>query len=146
MESGLGSSIDVLHEALKIAHTYIFFDENFYRFETVFCIMILGFSPCFICVLCRAKILPHIYTRIIASLKPPPYIYAHYMREKFRLDIYENCGAFGICGRLIGGRYPCVRLYHAFVYVVIVWIGLFSLIGRCQSLIVKVWWNRINSL
>ena len=82
--------------------TYIrFFDEKFYRFETVFCIMILEFSPCFICVLCRAKILPQIYTRIIASLKPP-HIYAYYMREKFCPDIYENCGAFGICGRLIG--------------------------------------------
>ena len=49
--------------------------------------MILWFSPYFICVLCRAKILPQIYTRIIASLKPPP-IYAHYMREKFRPQIY----------------------------------------------------------
>ena len=83
MEKDFGSSIDVLYEGLKIAHTYTFFDEEFYRFETVFCIMILGFSPCFICVLCRAKILPQIYTRIIASLKPPP-IYAHYMQEKFR--------------------------------------------------------------
>lgn len=45
--------------------------------------MILWFSPYFICVLCRAKILPQIYTRIIASLKPPP-IYTHYTREKFR--------------------------------------------------------------
>ena len=61
-----------------------FLTKNFYGFETVFRIMILEFSPCFICVLCRAKILPQIYTRIIASLKPPP-IYAHYMREKFRL-------------------------------------------------------------
>ena len=43
--------------------------------------MILGFSPCFICILCRAKILPQIYTRIIASLKPPPYIRALYARK-----------------------------------------------------------------
>ena len=82
--------------------TYIrFFDEKkFYGFETVFCIMTLGSSPYFICVLCRAKILPQIHMRIIASLKPP-LIYAHYMREKFRPDIYKNCGAFGIGGRLI---------------------------------------------
>lgn len=73
--------------------------------------MILGFSPYFICVLCRVKILPQIYTRIIASLKPPP-IYVHYTREKFRPDIYENCGAFGICGRLIERWYLGVRLYH----------------------------------
>ena len=88
--------MDVLHEAFKIAHTYTFLVKNFYGFETVFRIMILWFSSYFICVLCRAKILPQIYTRIIASLKPPP-IYAHYTREKFRPDIYENCGAFGIC-------------------------------------------------
>lgn len=78
-----------------------FLTKKFYGFETVFCIMILRFSPCFICVLCRAKILPQIYTRIIASLKPPP-IYAHYTREKFRPDIYENRGVVGMmCARLI---------------------------------------------
>ena len=49
--------------------------------------MILWFSPYFICVLCRAKILPQIYTRIIASLKPPPYIRALYAR-KFSPQIY----------------------------------------------------------
>ena len=58
-----------------------FLTKNFYGFEIVFRIMILGFSPCFICVLCRAKILPQIYTRIIASLKPPPYIRALYARK-----------------------------------------------------------------
>ena len=74
--------------------------------------MILGFSPYFICVLCREKILPQIYTRIIASLKPPP-IYAHYTREKFRPRyIYKNCGAFRIGGRLIELWYLCVRLCH----------------------------------
>ena len=69
----LGVEWDVLHEAFKIAHTYTFLTKNFYGFEIVFRIMILGFSPYFICVLCRAEILPQIYTRIIASLKPPPY-------------------------------------------------------------------------
>ena len=54
----LWSSIDVLHKAFKIAHTYTFLTKNFYGFEIVSCIMILGFSPYFICVLCRAKILP----------------------------------------------------------------------------------------
>ena len=39
-------------------------------------------------------------------------IYAHYMREKFRPDIYENCGAFGICGRLIERWCLGVRLYY----------------------------------
>ena len=72
---------DLLHEDLKIAHTYTFLTKNFYGFETVFCIMILGFSPYFICVLCRAKISPQIYTRIIASLKPPP-PYTRIIREE----------------------------------------------------------------
>ena len=120
-----GAEWDVLHEAFKIAHTYTFLTKNFYGFETVFCIMILEFSTCFICVLCRAKILPQIYTRIIASLKPPP-IYAHYTRGKFRPDIYEKsrrvwnlwaidlgvsilafvCIMFCICGhRLNRGRF-----------------------------------------
>ena len=76
-----GSSIDVLHEAFKIAHTYTFFDEKFLWIRDSFCIMILGFSPCFICALCRAKILLQIYTRIIASLKPPP-IYTRIICEK----------------------------------------------------------------
>ena len=73
-----------------------FFDEKFYRFEAV-SYYDFGIFSMFLCVLCRAKILPQIYTRIIASLKPPP-IYAHYTREKFRPRyIYKNCGAFRIC-------------------------------------------------
>ena len=73
--------MDVLYEAFKIAHTYTFFDEKFLWIRDGFRIMILGFSPCSICVLCRAKILPQIYTRIIASLKPPPYTRALYARK-----------------------------------------------------------------
>ena len=144
-----GSSIDVLHEAFKIAHTYTFFDEKFYRFEIVFCIMILWFFSYFICVLCRAKILPQIYTRIITSLKPPP-IYAHYMREKFRpryiwgLRCVWNLWA--IDWVLISLR----SFVSCFVYAVIVWRRPFfvdwsmskldckSVIGL-HKLIVKMW-------
>ena len=39
-------------------------------------------------------------------------ICAHYMREKFRPDIYKNCGAFEIGGRLIDGRYLGVCLCY----------------------------------
>ena len=73
-------------------------------------------------------------------------IYAHYMREKFRLDIYKNCGAFEIGGQLIKLWYLCVSFVSCFVYVVIVWVRSFLLIGRCQSLVGKVWWDCINSL
>ena len=41
----------------------------------------------FLCVLCRAKILPQIYTRIIASLKSPP-IYTRIICEKNFAQIY----------------------------------------------------------
>lgn len=78
----------------------------------------LGFSPYFICVLCRAKILPQIYTRIIASLKPPP-PYTRIIRERNFAQIYMRiaarlesvygsvgvgilafvCIAFCVCGR-----------------------------------------------
>ena len=126
-------------------HIYIFC-EKFLQIRDNFCIMILIFSPYFICVLCRAKILPQIYTRIIASLKPP-HIYAHYMREKFRPDIYEKSrrGRNDVCEidwALVSWR----SFVSRFVYAVIVWIRSFLLIGWCQSLVVKVWWNRINSL
>ena len=123
-----------------------FFDEKFYRFETVFCIMILGFSPCFICVLCRVKILLQIYTRIIASLKPPP-LYTRIIREEnFAPDIYEKLRCV---------RNPCAidwalvslcSFVSCFIYAVIVWIRSFLLIGRCQNSIVKVWSDCINSL
>ena len=107
-----GSSIGVLHEAFKIAHTYTSFWRKFLWIrDGFFALWFLGFSPCFMCVLCRAKILPQIYTRIIASLKPPPY--TRIICEKnFAPDIYENCGAFEICGRLIERWYLGVRLYH----------------------------------
>ena len=141
----MGSSIGELYEDLKIAHTYTFLTKNFYGFETVFCIMILGFSPYFICVLCRAKILPQIYARIISSLKPPPY--TRIICEKISPQIYRELRCvWNLWVRLIYGWYLGVRLYHFFVYAVIVWRRLFLLIGWCQSLIVKAWWDFINSL
>ena len=82
----VGVEWDVLHEAFKIAHTYTFLTKNFYGFETVFLHYDFGILPD-MRVLCRAKILPQIYTRIIASLKLPPYIRALYAR-KISLQIY----------------------------------------------------------
>ena len=79
---GLGSSIDVLHEAFKIAHIYTFFGEKFYRFEAVFCIMILWFCP--ICAYYAERKFCHRYTRALSPVWNRPPIYTHYMREKFR--------------------------------------------------------------
>ena len=81
MENGWGRVQMYYMKPLKSPTHIHFLTKKFYGFETIFCIMILGFSPYFICVLCRAKILPQIYTRIIASLKPPPYIRALYARK-----------------------------------------------------------------
>ena len=122
-----------------------FLTKNFYGCETVFCIMIFGFSPCFICVLCRAKILPQIYTRIIASLKPPP-IYAHYMREKFRPRyIWEIAVRSEFVGDWLSVdifAFVCIMFYicgHRLDKVVFVdWL--------ISKLVVKSWLDCINSL
>ena len=134
----MGSSIDVLQEVLKLP-TYIrIFAENFYRFETVFCIMILWFSLRFICVLWRAKILPQIYTRIIASLKLPP-IRALYAR-KISPQIYTRIAVRLESVWAIDWALVYLRSFvSCFVCAVIVWIRSFLMIGRCQNLIVKAW-------
>ena len=95
----MGSSIDVLHEALKIAHTYTFLTKNFYGFETVFLHYDFGIFPTF-------------YMRIMQSENFATYVHAHYMGKNFAPDIYENCGAFETCVRLIERWYLGVRLYH----------------------------------
>ena len=145
MKNGLGREMYYMKPLKSPTHIH-FLTKNFYGFKAVFCIMILGFPPCFICVLCRAKILPHIYTRIIASLKPPPHIYAHYIREKFRPQIYIR-----IAVRLKSvGDWLSVGIL-AFVCITFCICGHSSdkvvfLIGRCQNSIVKVWLDCINSL
>ena len=159
----MGSSIDVLHEAFKIAHIYTFFGEKFYRFETVFCIMILWFSPCFICVLCRAKILPQIYTRIIASLKPPHIraLYAReisppqiYMRIAVRLESVGDwlsvgvfafvCITFCICGHRLDkvvfvdwsmSKFYCKSVMESHKLVVKMWLC----VCNCMCICVCIW-------
>ena len=55
-------------------------------------------------------------------------IYAHYMREKFRPDIYENCGAFRI-----GGDWLSVDIF-AFVCI------MFCICGHRLDKVVFVDW------
>ena len=140
MEKVLGSSGMYYMKPLKIAHTYTFLTKNFYGFEIVSCIMILGFSPYFICVLCRAKILPQIYTRIIASLKPPPYIralYARkispqiYMRIAVRLESVGNWLSFGIFAFVCIMFCICGHRLDKVVFV--------DWLVDVKNLIVKVW-------
>ena len=143
----MGSSIDVLHEAFKIAHTYTFLTKNFYGFEIVFfALWFWDFLHVLYAYYAERKFC-HKYTYALSPVWNRPPIYAHYMREKFRPDIYEKSrrGRNDVCEidwALVSWR----SFVSRFVYAVIVWIRSFLLIGRCQSFIVKAWWNRINSL
>ena len=63
------------------------FDENFYGFETVFCIMVFGiFSMFYVRIMQSENFATNIHTHYRQSETAP--IYAHYMREKFRPQIY----------------------------------------------------------
>ena len=70
----------VLHEAFKIAHTYTFLTKNFYGFETVFRIMILGFSPYFNAYYAERKFC-HKYTHALSPVWNRPHIRALYARK-----------------------------------------------------------------
>ena len=70
-------------------------------------------------------IFPVFYMRIMQSENFATNIHTHYRQSEtapiytriiceknFAPDIYKNCGAFEICGRLIERWYLGVRLYH----------------------------------
>ena len=146
----------LLHEAFEIAHTYTFLTKNFYGFETVFCIMIFGIFSMFLCVLCRAKILPQIYTRIIASLKPPPYTriiceknFAQiYMRIAVRLESVSDWLGVGILAFVCIMFCICGHRLKKVVFVVD-WLmskfGYKSVMGL-HKFIVKMWLCRCNCM
>ena len=86
MEKVLGSSIGVLYESFKIAHTYTFLTKNFYGFETVFLHYDFGiFSVFYMRIMQSENFATNIHTHYRQYETAP--IYAHYMREKFRPDI-----------------------------------------------------------
>ena len=140
----MGSSIDVLYEALKIAHTYTFLTKNFYGFETVFRIMILWFSPCF-------------YMRIMQSENFATYIHTHYRQSEtaplYTRIIYER--NFAQIYMRIAARLESVGDWLGVDVLAFVCI-MFCICGHrldkvvfvdwCQNSIVKVWWDCINSL
>ena len=73
------------------------FDENFYGFETVFCIMVFGiFSMFYVRIMQSENFATNIHTHYRQS-KTAPHIRALYARKISPPDIYENCGAFRIC-------------------------------------------------
>ena len=129
MEKVLGSSGMYYMKPLKIAHTYTFLTKNFYGFETVFLHYDFGIFSMF-------------YMRIMQSENSATDIHAHYRQsetaplytriireENFAPDIYEKLRCV---------RNPCAidwmlislrSFVSCFVYVVIVWIRTFLLIG-----------------
>ena len=74
------------------------------------------------------------YTRIICEKNFAPQIY---MRIAVRLE-----SVWAIDWALVFWR----SFVSCFVYAVIVWRKSFLLIGWCQSLVGKMWWDFINSL
>ena len=91
------SSIDVLHEALKIAHTYTFFDENFLWIRDSFSHYdFVIFSVFYMRIMQSENFAANIHTHYRQSETAP--LYTRIIREEnFAPDIYEDCGAFGIC-------------------------------------------------
>ena len=108
----LGSSIDILHEAFKIAHTYTFLTKNFYGFETVLLHYdFVIFSMFYMRIMQSENFATNIHTHYRQS-ETAPHIRALYAR-KISPQIYmRNCGAFGIRARLIERWYLGVRLHH----------------------------------
>ena len=135
-----GSSIGVLHEALKIAHTYTSFWRKFLWIRDGF--LHYGFWD-FLHILCAyyaERKFCHKYTHALSPVWNRPPIYTRIICEKnFAPDIYENCGAFRICGAIDWALVSLRLFISCFVCAVIVWIRSFLLIGRCQNLIVKAW-------
>ena len=83
----VGASIDVLHEDLKIAHTYTFLTKNSYGFETVFLHYDFGIFPMFYMRIMQSEnFATNIHTHYRQS-ETAPYIHALYAR-KFRPQIY----------------------------------------------------------
>ena len=145
-------------------HIYIFLTKIFYGFETVFLYYDFGILPD-MRVLCRAKILPQIYMRIIASLKPPPYIHALYTRKISPPQIYIRiavrlesvgdwssvgilafvCIMFCMCGHRLDkvvfvdwlmSKFDCKSVMGLHKFIVKMWLY----ICNCMCICVCIWY------
>ena len=134
-----GSSIGVLHEAFKIAHTYTSFWRKFLWIRDSFCIMILGFSPYFNAYYAERKFC-HRYTHALSPVwNRPPYMRVLYARKIPPRYIWKIAARQEWCVRDWLALASWRLFVLCFIYAVIVWIGSFLLIGWCQSLVVKAW-------
>ena len=116
MEKVLVVEWDVLHEDLKIAHTYTFLTKNFYGFETVFVLWFWDFSRILYAYYVERKFC-HKYTHALSPVWNRPLymriIYERnfaqiYMRIAVRLEFVGDwlsvgilafvCITFCICG------------------------------------------------
>ena len=88
------------------------FDENFYGFETVFCIMVFGiFSMFYVRIMQSENSATNIHTHYRQSETAP--IYTRIICEKNFAQIYMRIAVrLESVGRLIGRWCLCVRLYH----------------------------------
>ena len=99
----------------------------------------------------------HKYTHALSPVWNRPHIRALYARKISPPDIYKNCGAFEIGGRLIERWYLCVRLCHVlymrssfeegrfFVDWLMLNFGYKSVI-KLHRFIVKMWLCRCNCM
>ena len=142
----MGSSIDVLHEAFKIAHIYTFLTKNFYGFEIFFLHYDFGiFFVFYMRIMQSENFATYIHAHYRQSETAPLYIRALYTRKILPRYIWELRCVWNLWA--IDWALVSLRLFvSCFVYAVIVWIRSFLLIGRCQNSIVKVWLDCINSL
>ena len=158
---------------LKSPHIYIF-GEKFLWIRDGFLHYDFVISPMFYLVLCRAKILPQIYTRIIASLKPPPYTriireknFAQiYMRIAVRLesvgdwlgvDIFAFvCIMFCICGHRLDKvvfvdwsmpKFDCKSVIGLHKLIVKMWLCICNCMCICVCIWYWLWFCcRLNSV
>ena len=127
-----GSSIDVLHKALKIAHTYTFFDEKFlWIWDSLSHYDFVIFLVFYMRIMQSENFATNIHTHYRQSETAPQY--TRIICEKnFAPYIWElRCGwnLWAIDWALASWR----SFVSCFVYAVIVWIRSFLLIGRCQN-------------
>ena len=90
-------------------HIYVFDEKFLWIWDSLFALWFWDFAR-YVCIMQIENSATNIHTYYRQSETAP--IYARYMWEKFRPDIYKNCGAFEIGGRLIERWYLGVCLCH----------------------------------
>ena len=110
MEKILGRVGCIIWRFKNRPHIYIF-DEKFLWIRDSFLHYDFGIFLHVLYAYYAERKFCHKYTHALSPVwNRPPHIRALYARKISPPDIYEDCGAFEIGGRLIGCWYLCVRL------------------------------------